>query len=231
MSTVEEILAAAQSNQRTALTEFESKQLLENIGLPITRQVLCTTKADALSAAQGLGFPVVMKLMAESVIHKTDVGAVKLGLTDDAAVETAFDDLMAIPAEGVKQVSVQEMAPAPICEVIIGSTQDPQFGPAIMFGIGGVLVEVMKDVAFRITPLTRFDAEEMIHEIKGFQLLDGYRGKPKADLGALVEAILKLSDLAETRRDIAEMDLNPIFVYPDGLKVVDARVILRPGPA
>ena len=119
------------------------------------------------------------------------------------------------------------MAKKPITEVIIGSTQDPQFGPTIMFGIGGIMVELMKDVAFRIAPITDYDADEMIHEIKGFKLLDGFRGSPKADLIAIKEILKKVADLAFKHQEISEMDLNPVFTYPAGVKCVDARIILK----
>ncbi|MHA1734482.1 MAG: acetate--CoA ligase family protein [Promethearchaeota archaeon] len=227
MATVEEIIERVREAGNNVLTEYESKQVLEVVGMPITRQELVTSKGDAVKAASEIGFPVVMKLMAADVVHKSDAGAVKLRLSDGAAVEQAFDELMQIPAEGEKKVSVQEMAPEPITEVIVGMTTDPQFGPALMFGIGGILVEIMKDVSFRIAPITEFDADEMIHEIKGFKILDGYRGKPRADIDALKRLLLQVSDLVTKYDVIDQMDLNPVFVYPDGIKVVDARIILK----
>ncbi len=119
------------------------------------------------------------------------------------------------------------MADEPITEIIIGMTTDPQFGPALMFGIGGILVELLEDVSFRIAPIEKFDANEMIHEIKGFPLLDGFRGKPKADIDAIIDALLKVSDLVIQNPEIYEMDLNPIFIYNSGLICVDARIILK----
>ncbi len=227
MAKMDEIIQNARAANRKALTEFESKIILSELGLPVTKQFLVKTKEEAIKSANELGFPVVMKLIAEDIVHKSDVGAVKLNLSSNKDVEEVFEHLMKIDAKGEKAVSVQEMAKKPITEIIIGSLQDPQFGPAVMFGIGGVMVEVMKDVSFRITPLTPFDAEEMIKEIKAYKMLDGYRGAPKADIESIKNILLIISQFVDTHLEIAEMDLNPIFVYEKGLKIVDARIILK----
>ncbi|MFW9988209.1 MAG: acetate--CoA ligase family protein [Candidatus Odinarchaeota archaeon] len=215
-----------ESNQ-TVLTEFESKQLLQEIGISIPVQKLTTSKEETISAVEEIGFPVVMKLMAEDVVHKSDTGAVKLNLKTKEDVEKAFDDLMSIPSNKEKMISVQKMAEEPITELIIGMTTDPQFGPALMFGIGGILVELLEDVSFRIAPVTEYDCREMIREIKGFPILDGYRGKPKADIDAIVDTLMKISDLVIKYDEINELDLNPVFIYEKGLICVDARIILK----
>jgi acyl-CoA synthetase (NDP forming) len=230
MATIEEIFALAKKENRTILSEYESKEVLANIGIPITKQLLVRevkTKDATLTACSKIGYPVVMKLMAEDIVHKSDAGAVKLNLKTSADVEKAYAELLAIEAKGAKAISVQEMAKKPITEVIIGSLQDPQFGATIMFGIGGILVELMKDVSFRIAPLSDFDADEMIHEIKGFKLLDGFRGSAKADLENIKSLLKKVSELVFKYQEIAEMDLNPVFTYVDGVKCVDARIILK----
>ncbi|GAB4310255.1 MAG: acetate--CoA ligase family protein [Promethearchaeota archaeon] len=227
MSTTTEILRNARASGTKVLTEYESKRVLEAAGLPVTRQALAKNKEEALRAAAEIGYPVVLKLMAADVVHKSDVGAVKLGLSDERAVAEAYDALVAIPTSGQKAVSVQEMAAPPVAEVIVGTTTDAQFGPAIMFGIGGILVEIIKDVSFRIAPITEFDADEMIHEIKGFPVLDGYRGRPKADLDALKKLLMDISELVVEHEEIDQMDLNPVFAYADGVKVVDARIVLK----
>ena len=230
MASIEEILTTAIQANQSVLTEFESKELLQAIDLPIPKQALVSGDAGVegiQKACEYIGFPVVMKLMAEDVVHKSDVGAVKLNVQDAAAAKIAFEELMAIQSNSAKSISVQEMAAEPIAEIIIGSLQDPQFGPTVMFGIGGVLVEIMKDVSFRIAPISDFDADEMVHEIKGFKILDGYRGSAKADLEAIKDALNKIAKLAFEHQDISEMDLNPIFVYAEGLKCVDARIILK----
>ena len=212
---------------QTVLTEFESKELLEEIGIIVPNQSLSSSKEETVSAAEKIGFPIVLKLIAEDIIHKSDTGAVKLNLKTKEEVEEAYDDLMKIPAQTEKKISVQKMADEPITELIIGMTTDPQFGPALMFGIGGILVELLEDVSFRIAPITEYDANEMIHEIKGFPILDGFRGKPKADLDAIVETLMKISDLVVKHEEINEMDLNPVFIYEKGLICVDARIILK----
>ena len=167
---VEEIFTKAKNEGRNVLTEFESKELLHSIGINIPKQILITdltSNQATLEACKKIGYPVAMKLMAVDIIHKSDAGAVKLDIKDESMAQQAYEDLMKITGEK-KALSIQEMAKKPISEIIIGSLQDPQFGPTVMFGIGGVLVEVMKDVAFRIAPITDFDADEMITENKGY---------------------------------------------------------------
>jgi len=209
------------------LTEFESKELFQEINIPVPAQKLTLSKEETISAASEIGFPVVLKLMAEDVVHKSDSGAVKLNIKSKEETEQAYDELMKIEAKSEKKISVQKMADEPITELIIGMTTDPQFGPALMFGIGGILVELLEDVSFRIAPITEFDAKEMIKEIKGFPILDGYRDKPKADIDAIVDTLMKISDLVINNEEIFEMDLNPVFIYEKGLICVDARIILK----
>lgn len=224
---ISELLKNKLGSNQTVLTEFESKNLLKEIGIPIPEQELAITKEETIAVAKKIGFPVVLKLMAEDIVHKSDTGAVKLNINNEVEVATAYDELMKIPSQSEKSISVQKMADEPITELIIGMTTDAQFGPALMFGIGGILVELLEDVSFRIAPITEYDAREQIHEIKGFPILDGYRGKPKADLDAIVNTLLKISDLVIKHEEINEMDLNPVFIYESGLVCVDARIILK----
>ncbi len=224
---ISELLKNKLESNQTVLTEFESKNLLKEIGIPIPEQELATTKEETIAIAKKIGFPVVLKLMAEDIVHKSDTGAVKLNINNEVEVASSYDDLMNIPSQSEKSISVQKMADEPITELIIGMTTDAQFGPALMFGIGGILVELLEDVSFRIAPITEYDAREQIHEIKGFPILDGYRGKPKADLDAIVNTLLKISDLVIKHEEIYEMDLNPVFIYENGLVCVDARIILK----
>jgi len=224
---INELLTKKLNSNQLVLTEFESKDLLKDIGIQVPAQSLTSTKEETLIAAKNIGFPVVLKLMAEDIVHKSDTGAVKLNLKSNDEVGKAFDDLMKIPSQTEKKISVQKMADEPITELIIGMTTDAQFGPALMFGIGGILVELLEDVSFRIAPITEYDAKEMIHEIKGFPILDGYRGKPKADIDAIVDVLMKISDLVVKHEEIHEMDLNPVFIYEKGLICVDARIILN----
>ena len=224
---IAELLTKKIDSNQLVLTEFESKELLQEIGIEIPLQSLTSTKEETISTAERIGLPVVLKLMAEDIVHKSDTGAVKLNLKNKDEVEQAFEELMKIPSQSKKMISVQKMADEPITELIIGMTTDAQFGPALMFGIGGILVELLEDVSFRIAPIERYDALEMIHEIKGFPILDGYRGKPKADINAIVDVLLKISDLVVKHEEIHEMDLNPVFIYDKGLICVDARIILK----
>lgn len=225
---IAELIKQKIDSNELVLTEFESKELLREIGIPIPAQKLTKTKDETISAAEEIGYPVVLKLMAEDIVHKSDTGAVKLNIKSKEDVEQAFNELMKIPSKSEKKMSVQNMAKEPITELIIGMTTDQQFGPALMFGIGGILVELLEDVSFRIAPITEYDAKEMIHEIKGFPILDGYRGKPKADIQAIVDTLLKISELVVKHEEINEMDLNPVFIYDNGLICVDARIILKP---
>jgi len=224
---ISELLKNKLESNQTVLTEFESKKLLREIGIPIPEQELATTKEETLTIAKKIGFPVVLKLMAEDIVHKSDTGAVKLNIKNEDETAQAYDELMKIPSQSEKSISVQKMADEPITELIIGMTTDAQFGPALMFGIGGILVELLEDVSFRIAPITEYDAREQIHEIKGFPILDGYRGKPKADIDAIVKTLLTISDLVTKHEEINEMDLNPVFIYEKGLICVDARIILK----
>lgn len=228
MTDVKQLFQTCFDEQRNTLTEYESKLVLEEIGVAIPRQELVdASEDDVLSAAEKIGYPVVLKLITEDISHKSDVGAVKLDIKSDDELKEAVAALMAIETTKTPKISVQEMAKKPIAEVIIGMTTDPQFGPALMFGIGGILVELMKDVSFRIVPITNFDAEEMIHEIKGFPLLDGFRGKNKVDTQKLVDVLMAISKFVLDYPEVDQMDLNPVFAYEDNVVAVDARIILK----
>ncbi|HZQ35249.1 MAG TPA: acetate--CoA ligase family protein [Dehalococcoidia bacterium] len=224
------IIAAARGEGRTLLNEVESKQLLEEAGISTTRARLATSRDEAVAAAQQIGFPVVLKVVSPDIAHKSDVGGVALNLADATAVGDAYDRIMsavkaAQPNAKVLGVAVQTMA-QPGTEVIVGMTKDPQFGPVLMFGLGGILVEVLKDVSFRIVPVSERDADQMIHEIKGFPVLEGVRGQQAADLPALRRLISQVSGFVERHPEIDELDLNPVFAYPDGALAVDARIVL-----
>jgi len=214
---VKQILEQAKQENRTQLTEIESKEFLQEVGIPVIETKLARTKKEAISLSKRIGFPVALKIASPDITHKSDSGGVKLGLTNVTQAGNAYSEIMLsirqkFPKARVQGVSIQKMA-RPGVEVIIGLSKDAQFGPVLMFGLGGILVEVLKDVSFRIVPLTRKDAEEMIREIKGYPLLQGYRGQEPAD--------------AEQYPQIEELDLNPIFAYKDGAIAVDARIVLE----
>jgi len=229
--TERQVIDRARSEGRNVLTEVEAKELLRRAGISVIDTKLATSREEALSISRQLGFPVVLKIASPDIVHKSDVGGVKLGLRTSTQVGKAYDDIMKAikkqyPDAAIKGVSVQKMA-RPGVEVIIGMSKDAQFGPVIMFGLGGVLVEILKDVSFRIVPLARRDAREMIREIKGYPLLEGYRGQEPVDVGYLEELILKVSSFVEQHPEVAELDLNPVFAYKDGAVAVDARVVLE----
>jgi len=227
------IIDTVRREGRVVLTEVEAKDLLEQAGISVVETRLATTREEAVSLSEQLGFPVVLKIASPDVIHKSDAGGVKVGLSSSKQVVKAYGDIMqaisqAFPGARLDGVSVQKMA-RPGVEVIIGISQDAQFGPVLMFGLGGIMVEVLKDVAFRIVPLTRRDAREMIREIKGYPVLEGYRGQEAVAVDKLEEMILQVSDFAEKHPEVAEIDLNPVFAGSDGAVAVDARVILGKG--
>ena len=216
---------------RSILTEFESKKILKQAGIPVVETKLAKTQKEAVSLSQKMSFPVVLKIVSPEVIHKSDSGGVKLSINSVTEVKKAYDEILKkvrkqYPHAVIHGVSVQKMI-QPGTEVIVGTSKDPQFGPVIMFGLGGIFVELLKDVSFRVIPVEQRDAHEMIKEIKGYPLLQGYRGKEPASLSALVEIILKISKLIEENPQIKELELNPIFAYRNKAVAVDARIILE----
>src|SRR5208283_1212831 len=228
---INQIIAKAKSENRNFLTEIEAKQVFKEAGLQVTDTRLAVNKKDAVAMSSAMGYPVVLKIVSPDILHKTEANGVKLNLKNADEVGKAFDEIMAsakekFPNANIHGVAVQKMA-APGLEIIIGMTLDAQFGPVLMFGLGGIFVEVMKDVSFGITPLTARDAKEMIHNIKGYPLLNGFRGTPKIDVANLESWLLKLSDFAQSYPEVKEFDLNPVFAYAQGAMVVDARIILK----
>ena len=214
------------------LAEYQAKQVLADYGIAVTREALVVNADEAVQQAQSIGFPVALKIMSPDIPHKTEAGSVRIGLEDAAAVRQAFAEIMAnaaayAPTAPLEGVLVQAMVSGGV-EVILGVNNDPLFGPAIMFGLGGIFAEVMKDVSFRLAPLTRSEVMEMIHEIKAFPILNGARGRPKTDIDALADTIVKLAALAIDLKDqVAEIDINPLFVLPAGQGVVAADALIK----
>lgn len=226
----ESVIAQARAEGRTLLNEVEAKSLLKDAGVSVANTTLATNAAEAQAQAEAAGFPVVLKVVSPDIAHKSDVGGVKLNLKDKAAVAAAYDEIVANSKKAVANariagVAVQHMAPQGT-EVIVGMTTDPQFGPVLMFGLGGIMVEVLKDVSFRLVPLAEKDADQMINEIKGRPVLEGVRGQPASDIKALKQTILKVSEFVEKHPEVRELDLNPVFAYPDGAMAVDARIVI-----
>jgi acyl-CoA synthetase (NDP forming) len=229
--TASEIIDRVRSEGRTILTEIESKQLIKQAGISVSDTRLAISGEEAISISKQFGFPVVLKIASPDVVHKSDAGGVKVGLKTSKQVGKAYDSILGAirqkyPQAMIQGVSVQKIA-RPGVEVIIGMSKDAQFGPVLMFGLGGILVEILKDVSFRIVPLTKRDAGEMVKEIKGYPLLQGYRGQEPVDVLNLEELLLKVSDFVEQNPVVKELDLNPIFAYSNGAIAVDARVVLE----
>ncbi|MBN2060345.1 MAG: acetate--CoA ligase family protein [Deltaproteobacteria bacterium] len=228
--TTNEILNKAKKEKRTTLTEIEAKQILSEAGINCTDTRLAATKEEAVTLCEKIGYPVVLKVSSVDISHKSDAGGVKVNLKDKAAVEQAYDDIMASCKKyksdaHIEGVSVQQMA-KPGVEIMIGMVNDASFGPVVAFGLGGIFVELLKDVAFRIVPFDKNDAAEMMDEIKGKKLLEGFRGSEPIDKEYVQNILLKLSDFLEKTEGIKEIDMNPVFAYKDGAVVVDARIII-----
>ncbi|MCS7114569.1 MAG: acetate--CoA ligase family protein [Nitrososphaerota archaeon] len=226
-----EIIAKAHAEGRKHLLEHEAKAVCQKYGIPVTRFEVANSAEEAAKIAERIGFPVVLKIVSPDIMHKYDVGGVILNLKSAEEVKDAYNQMVRNvkkhrPEARILGVNVQEMAP-PSTEVIVGAMKDPQFGHVIMFGLGGIFVEVLKDVTFRVAPISEDDAVEMIYEIKASPLLKGYRGLPQADVEAIVKILLSASRMVMENQEIKELDLNPIMVYEKGAKTVDARIILE----
>jgi acetate---CoA ligase (ADP-forming) len=229
---VQEILAKAKKERRRFLPEPEAHAVLQAYGFPMLRSKLVQNAAEAVAAAQEIGFPVVLKIVSPDIVHKVDVGGVRLNLESEAGVKDAYSDLIeqvTSAKDNIKiwGVLVQEMVRGGK-ETILGMKRDPHFGALLMFGLGGIYVEVLKDVTFRIAPVRELGAHLMIENIKGIKLLMGYRGEPPSDLEAIAQALLRLSQLVTDFPEIEEMDINPLIVLPagSGARVVDARILI-----
>jgi len=225
------IFKRAREEGRRHLLEPEAKTVCMEYGIPVPKFRVAGSAEDAVKYAEEIGYPVVLKVVSPDVIHKSDVGGVMLGLRSADEVRSAYEKLLGNvrshkPNAEIVGVLVEEMAPKAV-EVIVGAIKDPQFGPTLMFGLGGVFVEILKDVSFRVAPITEDDATEMITEIKAYPILQGYRGMPPADVDAIKQILLNTSRLVMEHQEIAELDLNPIMVYQKGAKAVDARIILE----
>jgi acetyl coenzyme A synthetase (ADP forming)-like protein len=211
------------------LSPAEVEELLAAFGIPVAPARLARTDAEAAASARALGFPVALKAVGPAILHKTEVGGVRLGLADEAAVVDACRELKEHLGAGLTEFLIQTMVPGGV-EVIAGVTHDPTFGPLVLYGSGGTLVELLADVAFRLHPLTEVDVAAMLDEVRGTALLRGYRGAPPKDEAALKDLLLRLSALVEACPEIREMDLNPVKVLERGVRVVDARVRVERKP-
>lgn len=211
------------------ILEPEGIALIQHYGIPYPEHGVAASAAEAVSVADRIGYPVVLKVVSPDVIHKSDVGGVALGLSDADGVRDGYDRITAAVASNVPGADVQTVL---VCreaeegtEVIVGGIQDAMFGPTLMFGLGGIFAEVLRDVSFRVIPISRFDAEQLVREVRGFSLLAGARGQAPRDLEALIDLLLAVSRLMTEHPDVVELDLNPVRVYSRGLLALDVRLM------
>jgi acetyltransferase len=226
------IIGDVHATDRTILTEYESKKLLEAYGIPTTKTEIAVTVDEAVAWAEKIGFPVVLKLYSLTITHKTDVGGVVLNLRDAAAVREAFTNIQSAVAEKVgaehfQGVTVQPMAKLDGYELILGASLDPQFGPVLLFGTGGQLVEVFKDKSLALPPLNSTLARRMMETTKIYHALQGVRGRKSVDMAALENLLVRFSELVVENPRIKEIDINPLLASPDRLLALDARVVLH----
>jgi acetyltransferase len=231
---VERVIARLVRINRLQMGEPKAKEILRAYAFNVPDGGVCTTADEAIAIAEQVGFPAVMKILSPDVVHKSDIGGVRLGLASGAEVRDAFDLMMLrvkqrLPDARIEGVYVEKMS-SPGREVIIGMTRDPQFGPMLMFGLGGIFVEVMKDVAFHLAPITADEAMQMLMGTRSYMLLKGVRGRSGVDLTAVAEALQRISQLATDFPEIAELDINPLIVGAIGSDpvVADARITLTP---
>lgn len=218
------IISEAVRKGHKALSEYDSKKILEQAGIPVVREGIARSGKEALAIAGDIGYPVVLKGNGHNITHKTEMGLVKLNITDKELLINAYKEITDSGYD-IEGVLVQEMVPGER-EFILGLTRDPQFGPCVMFGLGGVYAEILKDVSMRIAPLSENDAEEMLSEIKANKLLGEFRGSPSVKLEILVNALIGLGNLGLEYDEISEIDINPVKISGKNPVAVDALIIL-----
>ena len=229
MNRIESIFEDARNQKRTILNYEESRKVMELAGIPLNKMTVAKNLETSIQRANEVGYPIVLKVISEDVIHKSDSGGVKVGIKSDDELSESYQEMMEnvhsfYPDANIEGVSVEEMVSG--VELLIGTNTDSQFGKMIALGIGGIFVEVYKDVSFRLIPVSSKDVQNMIEEIKGKAMFDGFRGMPKVSLGELTALILTISELIEKYPIIYEMDLNPVVATENGLRAIDARIIL-----
>lgn len=216
--------------EKRSLLETEAKKLLRECKIPVPDFKLIKSEDEIAGLAKEINFPIVMKIVSPDIIHKTDAGGVKLNIKNETEARLAYREIISKAKKYNKETKISgaivyTMVPQGT-EIVIGMMKDPHFGPVIMFGLGGIFVEVLKDISFRILPIEERDAREMIAEIKGYEILKGAREEAPKDIEAIKILLMKISQLSIDNPQIKEIDLNPVFVFDKGLQVVDARIIL-----
>ncbi|MDD5014686.1 MAG: acetate--CoA ligase family protein [Atribacterota bacterium] len=217
--------------EKRNLTEAEAYEVLSKYGIPVPKYSVVSTEEEVLQIAKKLGFPLVMKIVSPDIMHKTDIGGIEMNISNLAQIKKAYKNIICSirknkPEARIKGVLLYKQAPKGV-EVIVGMIRDSQFGPTVMFGLGGIFIEILKDVTFRVCTVERADIEEMLTEIQGIKMLQDYRGQARCDINAIIDIILEISRLALDYPVIKGIDLNPILVYEKGTMVVDAKVFLK----
>ncbi len=223
-----DIIKEAVKRGQKSLSEHESKLFLESYGIPITKEEIAGTREDAVKIAKKIGYPVVLKGNAPELTHKTEMNVVELNLSNDDEVMAAYDRIMGTGVVPKGGILVQEMIKGQR-ELVIGLTRDPQFGPCVMFGLGGIYTEILKDVSFRVAPLTEYDAMQMMGEIRAKKILDEFRGKPAVDKKLLAKFLISVGKIGLDHEVVNEIDINPIIISGKKPVAVDALVILGNG--
>ena len=226
----ETIIQKALQEGRSSLLIHESQQICKLHQIPTPFSYVVQNVDEAIVKGKEIGFPVVLKIVSPQVLHKSDVGGVILGVQDEAAINEAYPKLIADvrkkePKAKILGVLIEKMMPSST-EVIVGGVRDSQFGPSVMFGMGGIFTEVYKDVAFRVAPVDKIDALSLIHELRGSRILEGIRGQPPANIDELVGILMDVSSLMLQHSTVSQLDLNPVIAYPDGACAVDTRIVL-----
>jgi len=226
-----EIFQRVKRAKRNNLTELEAREVLTYYKIPVVRGEIVKSVEKAKKFVKKVGYPVVLKVVSPQVVHKSDVGGVILDIKNEKELFQAFHSITKnvqrkVPNADIEGFFIQEMMPRD-CEVIVGGKKDPTFGQTIAFGLGGIFVEIFEDISFRIVPIDKKDAEDMIKEIKAYKILRGYRGRKPVSIKALVNVLLKTSRMLEENEEIKELDINPIFALPRRAVAGDARIILE----
>ena len=227
---IKKLLEEIKDQGREVLTYEESRKIIDLVGLPLNKMALATNAEETIEKAKEVGYPIALKIISEDVIHKSDAGGVKIGIKSDEELKKSYEDMMInikkhYPTAKIDGVSIEEMVKG--TEILIGSMTDTQFGKMIALGIGGIFTEIYKDVTFRLIPITKDDVKEMMNEIKGKKIFEGFRGLPQVKTEELTNLMLKISKLVEENPIIKEMDLNPVVATEKGLITIDARIILE----
>jgi acyl-CoA synthetase (NDP forming) len=230
MKDCETIIQKALEEGRPSTLTNEAQRIFALHHIPTPPSIVTSNSEEAVLKAKEIGFPVVLKAISPQILHKSDVGGVILNIDNEIELQTAYERINAelaknVPSAKILGILLQKMMPAST-EVIIGAIRDPQFGPSIMFGLGGIFTEIYDDVAFRVAPIDEVDATNLIRELKGHKLLEGARGKPPADIDSIVSILTNVSNLMLEHSSISQLDLNPVIVYPNSACAVDFRIII-----